>query len=107
MKRLDELNAKALLGGGEDRIKKQHDSGKLTARERVDLLPTIPDIATIIERLARIFTDAVENRHFCVRESTALLIRPCNCQVLLTPTSHFQHPSFHADHARTSPHLLW
>ncbi|MEA2748640.1 MAG: propionyl-CoA carboxylase beta chain, partial [Myxococcales bacterium] len=38
MKRLDDLNGKALLGGGEDRIKKQHDSGKLTARERVDLL---------------------------------------------------------------------
>jgi len=34
MKRLDDLNSKALLGGGEDRIKKQHDSGKLTARER-------------------------------------------------------------------------
>ncbi len=38
MQRLDELNAKALLGGGEDRIKKQHDAGKLTARERIDLL---------------------------------------------------------------------
>ncbi len=36
--RLDELNAKALLGGGADRIKKQHEGGKLTARERVDLL---------------------------------------------------------------------
>ena len=36
--RLDELNAKALAGGGEDRIKKQHEGGKLTARERVDLL---------------------------------------------------------------------
>src|SRR3954466_4409978 len=38
MQRLDELNAKALLGGGEDRIKKQHEGGKLTARERIDLL---------------------------------------------------------------------
>ena len=38
MQRLDEMNAKALLGGGTDRIKKQHESGKLTARERVDLL---------------------------------------------------------------------
>jgi len=36
--RLDALNAKALLGGGEDRIKKQHEGGKLTARERIDLL---------------------------------------------------------------------
>lgn len=28
----------AELGGGEDRIKKQHESGKLTARERINLL---------------------------------------------------------------------
>jgi len=32
------MNAKALLGGGPERIKKQHESGKLTARERIDLL---------------------------------------------------------------------
>jgi propionyl-CoA carboxylase beta chain len=38
MMRLDALNAKALLGGGEERIKKQHEAGKLTARERIDLL---------------------------------------------------------------------
>ncbi len=38
MQRLDDMNAAALLGGGEGRIKKQHESGKLTARERVDLL---------------------------------------------------------------------
>ncbi len=38
IQRLDELNAKALAGGGEDRIKKQHEGGKLTARERLDLL---------------------------------------------------------------------
>ncbi|MEO7095385.1 MAG: carboxyl transferase domain-containing protein, partial [Polyangiales bacterium] len=36
--RLDETNARAVLGGGEARIKKQHDAGKLTARERIDLL---------------------------------------------------------------------
>ncbi len=36
--RLDDLNEKALLGGGEARIKKQHEGGKLTARERIDLL---------------------------------------------------------------------
>jgi propionyl-CoA carboxylase beta chain len=38
MQRLDELNERALVGGGETRIKKQHEAGKLTARERVDLL---------------------------------------------------------------------
>src|ERR1700752_5096744 len=38
LSRLDELNAKALEGGGAERIKKQHEGGKLTARERIDLL---------------------------------------------------------------------
>ena len=28
----------ALQGGGQDRIKAQHEKGKLTARERIDLL---------------------------------------------------------------------
>ena len=36
--RLNEMNALALVGGGAERIKKQHDGGKLTARERIDLL---------------------------------------------------------------------
>ncbi|MFO0584836.1 MAG: carboxyl transferase domain-containing protein [Anaeromyxobacter sp.] len=34
---LDRLEAEAELGGGEDRIAKQHESGKLTARERIEL----------------------------------------------------------------------
>ena len=38
LKRLAELGAQAELGGGEQRIKAQHDKGKLTARERLDLL---------------------------------------------------------------------
>jgi propionyl-CoA carboxylase beta chain len=38
LQRLDDINARALLGGGADRIKKQHEGGKLTARERIDLL---------------------------------------------------------------------
>ncbi len=36
--RLAEMNARALSLGGEDRVRKQHDAGKLTARERVDRL---------------------------------------------------------------------
>src|SRR5678816_1381749 len=36
--RLDEMNQRALEGGGKTRIDKQHEGGKLTARERVDLL---------------------------------------------------------------------
>jgi propionyl-CoA carboxylase beta chain len=36
--RLAELEARAALGGGQARIDKQHAQGKLTARERLDLL---------------------------------------------------------------------
>src|ERR687883_1697990 len=35
---LHERRAAARLGGGEEKITKQHDAGKLTARERIDLL---------------------------------------------------------------------
>ena len=38
IKELDERRAKAVLGGGEARIEKQHKSGKLTARERIEVL---------------------------------------------------------------------
>ena len=37
-KYLDKMRSKALLGGGKKRIQKQHDKGKLTARERLDIL---------------------------------------------------------------------
>jgi len=36
--RLEEMRAEALLGGGPVRIERQHSWGKLTARERLDLL---------------------------------------------------------------------
>ncbi len=35
---LDELDARAERGGGEERIARQHEAGKLTARERLELL---------------------------------------------------------------------
>lgn len=35
---LEKLNQEALLGGGQKRIDAQHSKGKLTARERIDLL---------------------------------------------------------------------
>lgn len=38
IKNLEELNRKAEKGGGDARIEKQHSVGKLTARERIDLL---------------------------------------------------------------------
>ncbi|XP_041357462.1 propionyl-CoA carboxylase beta chain, mitochondrial-like [Gigantopelta aegis] len=37
-KRIYEMREKALLGGGQKRIDKQHKKGKLTARERIQLL---------------------------------------------------------------------
>jgi propionyl-CoA carboxylase beta chain len=36
--RLFKLRKDSVRGGGEDRIRKQHEKGKLTARERIDLL---------------------------------------------------------------------
>lgn len=38
IQQLDKKNAEALLGGGQKRIDSQHQKGKLTARERVELL---------------------------------------------------------------------
>ena len=38
IKELEKRAHAAKLGGGEDRIKKQHAKGKLTARERLDIL---------------------------------------------------------------------
>jgi propionyl-CoA carboxylase beta chain len=38
LKRLEEKNTEALQGGGEKRIAAQHKKGKLTARERIELL---------------------------------------------------------------------
>lgn len=36
--RLEEARSQALLGGGQNRIDKQHEKGKLSARERIQLL---------------------------------------------------------------------
>jgi propionyl-CoA carboxylase beta chain len=38
LKYLEDLERRAALGGGEERLRRQHDAGKLTARERIDLL---------------------------------------------------------------------
>ncbi|MBX3459116.1 MAG: acyl-CoA carboxylase subunit beta [Planctomycetes bacterium] len=38
LERLDRMTEQAHLGGGQDRIDKQHKAGKLTARERINLL---------------------------------------------------------------------
>ena len=38
LKRLEALGREAALGGGEERLQAQHERGKLSARERIDLL---------------------------------------------------------------------
>src|SRR5438094_2237777 len=38
LEELDRRNRDALLGGGEERLRRQHEEGKLSARERVDQL---------------------------------------------------------------------
>ena len=38
IRQLKDLRERAMLGGGKERTKKQHKKGKLTARERIDLL---------------------------------------------------------------------
>ena len=38
IKYLEDMRAKAQIGGGAERIQKQHDKGKLSARERLDIL---------------------------------------------------------------------
>lgn len=45
-KQFEEINKKAELGGGADRIKRQHDAGRLTARERIKFLL---DVDTFVE----------------------------------------------------------
>ncbi len=35
---LEEIRKQALMGGGQEKIDKQHEKGKLTARERIDYL---------------------------------------------------------------------
>lgn len=59
--KLEELAEKkeaAKLGGGEQRIKNQHDKGKLSARERIDLLVdegTFDEIGMFVKHRARDF----------------------------------------------------
>src|SRR5918995_5633969 len=38
IEKLQDLQRRADLGGGEERRRRQHEAGKLTARERIDLL---------------------------------------------------------------------
>jgi acetyl-CoA carboxylase carboxyltransferase component len=48
LKNLREAKKQALLGGGEEMIDRQHRAGKLTARERINLLPDNAPLANKI-----------------------------------------------------------
>ncbi len=55
---LDDLRHRAALGGGEERMRRQREAGKLTARERIDLLfdaATFEEIDTFITHRCRDF----------------------------------------------------
>ncbi len=55
---LNQKRQQALLGGGQDKIDAQHKKGKLTARERIDLLldaGTFEEIGMLVEHRSREF----------------------------------------------------
>lgn len=65
IKHLEELKAAAVLGGGEARIAQQHKKGKLTARERVQLLlddGTFEEIGQLVMHRSHDF--GMENQQF-------------------------------------------
>ncbi len=66
MGKLEELNAQALAGGGEERVEKQHAAGKLTARERIEVLLD-PGSFTEIDRLV-----ATQSHDFGMQERRAI-----------------------------------
>ena len=58
IQKLEEKNLELLKAGGEDRIQKQHEKGKLTARERIDLLldpSSFQEIGKFVTHRARDF----------------------------------------------------
>jgi propionyl-CoA carboxylase beta chain len=62
---LAEKNQEALLGGGQDKIDAQHKKGKLTARERIDLLldeGSFEEIGKFVMHRARDF--GLDKQHY-------------------------------------------
>ena len=53
LKKLDEINRLAEIGGGKARIEKHHKAGKLTARERINVLLD-PDSFVEIDKFIKI-----------------------------------------------------
>lgn len=63
--KLLKLKDEARLGGGEDRIKSQHEKGKLTARERIELLVdegSFEEVDMFVKHRAKDF--GLDNQHY-------------------------------------------
>ena len=70
IKNLEELNRKAEKGGGDARIEKQHSVGKLTARERIDLLLEKGSFIELDKLVTHRCTDfGMEKQKLCRRRS--------------------------------------
>jgi propionyl-CoA carboxylase beta chain len=63
LKRLEELRRQAELGGGAERIRAQHERGKLSARERLDLLLD-PGSFVELDRFVTHRTAGLESQRF-------------------------------------------
>ena len=78
--KLDDLlerKARASLGGGQKRIESQHSRGKLTARERIEILVD-PGSFEELDTLVRPRTEAAATTfsHMTSRSSAARSLRP-------------------------------
>ena len=85
--RLDKLREESQLGGGEARIARQHEKGKLTARERLDLLldpGSFEELGTFVRHRSSDFGlennrplgDGVANRIRDRRRASRLCLQP-------------------------------
>ncbi|MEX0906892.1 MAG: carboxyl transferase domain-containing protein, partial [Gemmatimonadota bacterium] len=63
LKRLEELRRQAEQGGGAERVARQHERGKLSARERLDLLLD-PGSFTELDRFVTHRTPGMEDQTY-------------------------------------------
>jgi len=83
-KELDELEKKrtrALEMGGAEKIKKQHDGGKLTARERIDRLLD-PDSFLEVGMFNHSDVPGMEEKDFATQAKHAEMIKECDRYVV-------------------------
>ena len=60
LERLESMKAQARMGGGEKRMEAQHAKGKLTARERIDLLldpGSFEEMGMLVTHRSTLFAD--------------------------------------------------